>query len=81
MPNLESAKKRVRSSARKAKVNKANKLKLKSAMKKALCDGSTKSDKLAAIVALDRAVSKGIIHKNNASRKKSRIALQINNLS
>ena len=34
-----------------------------------------------AISALDRAVSKGVIHRNNAARKKSRLNLQYNKLS
>jgi small subunit ribosomal protein S20 len=32
----------------------------------------------AAISSLDRAVSKGIIHKNNAARRKSRLAKRMN---
>jgi len=34
-----------------------------------------------AISALDRAVSKGVIHRNTAARKKSRLNLQYNKLS
>jgi small subunit ribosomal protein S20 len=34
-----------------------------------------------AISALDRAVSKGVLHRNNAARKKSRITKQYNKLS
>ena len=34
----------------------------------------------AAIIALDRAASKGVIHKNNAARRKSRLMKQLNSL-
>ena len=34
----------------------------------------------AAIIALDRAASKGVIHKNNAARRKSRWMKQLNSL-
>lgn len=34
-----------------------------------------------AIVALDKAAEKGIIHKNNAARRKSRLAKQVNALA
>ena len=35
---------------------------------------------LAAISSLDRAHSKGVIHKNNASRRKSRLMRRVNSL-
>ena len=36
---------------------------------------------ISAISALDKAVSKGILHKNNAARKKSRLMKKFNNKS
>ncbi|MDA1095736.1 MAG: 30S ribosomal protein S20 [Chloroflexi bacterium] len=35
----------------------------------------------AASVALDRAASRGVLHRNNASRRKSRLALMLNRAS
>ena len=50
-----------------------------------IADGSTtdESDNSLrdAISALDRAVSKGVLHRNTAARKKSRITKQYNKLS
>ena len=77
MPNTKSAKKRVRSSERKALRNQINKSKLKTYVKKALAENSTKEDLIAGISALDRAVSKGLIHKNNAARRKSSLAVRM----
>lgn len=77
MPNIRSAKKRVRSSVKKAFKNQINKSKLKTYMKKALSENSTREDLVAGIRALDKAVSKGLIHKNNAARKKSRLATKM----
>lgn len=78
MPNIKSAKKRVRADLRKTLRNKINKSKLRTSMKKALIENSSKEDILSAISALDRAVSKGLIHKNNAARHKSSLAKKLN---
>ena len=42
-------------------------------------DAAEESVRLA-IRVLDRAVQKGILHKNNASRRKSRLAVHLNNM-
>jgi small subunit ribosomal protein S20 len=34
-----------------------------------------------AVKALDKAVSKGVIHKNNAARRKSKLMVKVNKLS
>ena len=51
----------------------------------AIADGSTTDESATAlrdaISALDRAVSKGVLHRNNAARKKSRLTKQYNKLS
>ena len=78
MPNIKSAKKRVRSDLRKTLRNRINKSKLRTSMKKALIENSSKDDILNAISALDRAVTKGLIHKNNAARHKSALAKKLN---
>ena len=75
MPNIKSAKKRVRITARRTIRNKMIKSNLKTLLRKAFAEGSDETAKLLAVSALDRAVSKGIIHKNNAARKKSKLSV------
>ncbi len=79
MPNIKSAKKRVKVNEAKALRNKAVKSDLKTALKKAAVAVDTNAaDKEAVVKAavkkVDMACSKGIIHKNNAARKKSALA-------
>lgn len=79
MPNIKSAKKRVKVNEAKAMRNKAVKSDLKTALKKAVVAVETNAaDKEAVVKAavkkVDMACSKGIIHKNNAARKKSALA-------
>ncbi len=83
MPNTKSAAKAMRQSARRRVHNLKVKDKFKSAtkqVKKALA-ANTKDEALKALQgamsALDKAVKKGVIHKNTASRKKSRLAKAI----
>ena len=85
MPNIKSAKKRVRVNATKAAANKARKSNLKTMIKKAdLACTENAADKEAAIrVAIkkvDQACAKGIIHKNQAANRKSGLAVAINAL-
>ena len=83
MPNIKSAKQRVRINDAQAMRNKAVKSDLKTALKKAdLAVANYAADKEAviktAIKKVDMACSKGILHKNNASRKKSALAKSLN---
>ena len=75
MPNIKSAKKRVRVINSKAARNKAYKSALRTAIKVALEEkaGIEGVAVKAALKKLDQAVSKGIIHKNTAARKKEAI--------
>jgi small subunit ribosomal protein S20 len=73
LPNINSAKKWARASEKRRKRNLAVKTSLKSSYKKAV-DAPTKENVLAAASAHDKAAARGIIHKNKASRKKSRLA-------
>ena len=73
MPNLASAKKRLRQDAKKALRNKAVKTRIKTEVKKALAGEDSKT----AFGAIDRAAAKGVIHKNTAARKKSRLAKRL----
>ena len=84
MPNIKSAKKRVTVSEKKALQNKMYKSAFKTAVKKyeaAVPSGDMESAKALykqVVKAADRAVSKGLIHKNNAARKKSRFTALLN---
>lgn len=86
MPNIKSAKKRVKVIEIKTLRNQMLKTALKTAMKKyeaALAKGDVSEATAAyrfAVKKLDQAVSKGIIHKNTAARKKSQFTLKLNKL-
>ena len=87
MPNIKSAKKRVLVSKASNERNKMEKSALKTAIKKfeaAAAEGNraqAESAYKAAVQSIDQAVSKGLIHKNNAARKKSHITLKMNKLA
>ena len=78
MPNIRSAKKRVLVTETKTMQNKAFKTSYKTACKKyeAAVESGNKEEAnalyAATIKKVDTAVTKGIIHKNTAARKKSR---------
>jgi len=76
MANIKSAIKRNRQNEKRALANKAVRSQMRTFTKKALesagTDTSTEDLRLA-IKHIDKAASKGIIHKNAAARKKSRL--------
>ncbi|MEG2204203.1 MAG: 30S ribosomal protein S20 [Oscillospiraceae bacterium] len=83
MPNIKSAKKRVKVIAAKAAENKAQRSALRTTVKKAelsLADsaGTGAEAVRLAIKTIDQAAAKGIIHKNTAARKKSALACKLN---
>lgn len=83
MPNIKSQKDRVVQSKKEALHNKAIKSNLKTVVKKAdAAIAANAADKdavvVAAISAIDKAKSKGVLHKNTASRKISRMAKRAN---
>lgn len=83
MPNIKSAKKRVLVSKTRAARNKSANSALKTAIKKAHAAVETNAaDKeavvRAAIKKVDQAQAKGLLHKNNADRKKSALAKLLN---
>ena len=83
MPNIKSAKKRVKVIATKTAQNKAIKSALKTAVKKAYIAIDTNADNKAEAVSLavkkiDQAAAKGIMHKNTAARSKSALAKRLN---
>jgi small subunit ribosomal protein S20 len=83
MPNIKSAKKRVKVIATKTARNKATKSALRTAIKKAYyavdtnADNKTEAVRLA-IKKIDQATAKGILHKNTAARSKSALAKRLN---
>ena len=87
MPNIKSAKKRMRQSIKRTARNRVRKEKLKKAVrayKGALATGEAQvvSDELKKVAkAIDKAKVKGILHKNTASRRKSRLAKAANRLA
>ncbi len=83
MANIKSAKKRVKVTAIKTARNKAFKSSLKTAIKKAntaIAAGDESKQQLftEAVKKIDKAVAKGILHKNTAARKKSALACNLN---
>jgi small subunit ribosomal protein S20 len=86
LPNIKSAKKRVGVSAEYRLANMAKRSALKTSLKKAGSAIAAKDVKVAgvnlrnAIKTLDEAVSNGIIHKNQAARRKSRLTKKVNAL-
>jgi len=86
MANTSSAKKAIRVSARRKKINTKNKDIFRTAKKEVLKAVTAKKTAQAkkllvkAYGALDTASKKGTIHKNTASRYKSRLAAQVNKL-
>ena len=87
MPNIKSSKKDVIRSRIAYEKNKANKSEMKTVIKKyeaALAGGDKAAAEVAykdAVQIVDKAVSKGILHKNTAARKKSSMTLQLNKLA
>lgn len=87
MANIKSAQKRIRVTETKTLRNRMVKSALKTTIKKfevALASGNAEEAKIAcinAVKALDMAASKGIIHKNMASRKKSRLTTKLNSIN
>lgn len=87
MANIKSAKKRILVTQTKTERNKAIKSGVKTAIKKvdaAVASGdkaAASAALIAATKAIDTAASKGVYHKNNASRKVSRLAVAVNRMA
>ena len=86
MPNIKSAKKRVQLSEARNARNKAERSALKTTLKKfdaAVTEGNRTEAEGAykvAVKTVDKAVAKGILHKNNAAHKKSALTLKLNGM-
>ena len=86
MANIKSAKKRILVNQNRAARNKAIRSAVKTAIKKVEAAVVAKDKEaagtalLSAIAPIDKAPSKGVYHKNNASRKVSRLTKAVNTL-
>ncbi len=87
MANHKSAEKRVRQNAKRKEINRSNRSKLRTSIKK-LRTALTGHDKTAStellyptVSLIDKAVNKGILHKNTAARHKSRLTKHVNDLA
>lgn len=84
MPNIKSAEKRVRTTAKRSLRNASLRSALRTTLKKfdsALTQSNLEQAHIAlgiATRALDKAATKGVIHRNTASRKKSRLTRRFN---
>ena len=87
MPNIKSSVKDVLRSKNAYEKNKAEKTEMKTNLKKFEA-AVTEEDRTAAeaayrqaVKSVDKAVLKGLLHKNNAARKKSSMTLKLNKLA
>jgi small subunit ribosomal protein S20 len=83
MPQTSQAKKALRQSAKKAERNKIIRSTAKTLRKKAMKEIDSTSDKAQEMIkktikAIDKAVQKGIVKKNTAARRKSRMIKAFN---
>jgi len=84
LANIRSAIKRIRSSARKRERNQVFRSRARTYVNKArklIAEGKieeAREEVQLAIVALDKAAAKGIIHRNKAARSKSRLMKRLN---
>ncbi|HEX3047521.1 MAG TPA: 30S ribosomal protein S20 [Bacillota bacterium] len=86
MPNIKSAKKRVEVSAQRNEINVSRRSALRTSLKKvntsiAKEPATAQANLINAIKTLDAAAGQGIIHKNQAARRKSRLAKKVNALA
>ncbi len=87
MPNIKSAKKRVKVIQTKTLRNQIFKTQLRTLIKKynAAVESGDKEAAMAAyklaVKKIDQAVSHGILHKNNAARKKSALTVKLNKMA
>ena len=87
MANHKSAEKRVRQNTKRNEINRSNRSKLRTQIKKlrsalATSDKTQSTELLNPTVSLiDKAVNKGLIHKNTAARYKSRLTKHVSELT
>jgi small subunit ribosomal protein S20 len=87
LANTKSAKKRIKVTAKKTLRNKMIKSRTKTAMRKVVMaaqagdEAAAKTALVNAVKTIDKAASGGVYHKNNAARKKSKLAKMVNGIS
>ena len=87
MANHKSAEKRVRQNVKRNEINRSNRSKLRTQIKKlrsalSASDKNQSNELLTPTVSLiDKAVNKGLIHKNTAARYKSRLTKHVSELA
>ena len=74
MPRIASAKKNMRKTRTVTARNRGQRAALRTALKTANVTESSPAERMKAAQLLDRAARKGLIHKNAAARRKSRLA-------
>lgn len=86
MPNIKSQKKRVKTNEKRRLLNSSFKSSMKTAIKKVKLAVENKNLDEAQIALayaykkLDKAQSKGILHKNNVAHKKSKLTILVNTI-
>ncbi len=83
MPNHKSAEKRMRQNERRRKINRSNRTRLRSSIKKLREALDSDHKNLMTLLpetisTIDKAVQKGVLHKNAAARNKSRLTARVN---
>ncbi|MGI8995680.1 MAG: 30S ribosomal protein S20 [Pyrinomonadaceae bacterium] len=87
MPNHQSAEKRMRQNERRRQVNRGNRTRMRTQIKKlraALSAGDTSALQTAlaeTVSVIDKSVQKGVLHRNAAARYKSRLTARVNQLA
>ncbi|MGI9036601.1 MAG: 30S ribosomal protein S20 [Pyrinomonadaceae bacterium] len=87
MPNHKSAKKRMRQNEKRRAVNRSRRSGLRTQIKKlrALINGNEPNQSLEllnpTVSVIDKAVNKGVLHKNTAARYKSRLTTRVSSLA
>tara|TARA_Y100000768_G_scaffold330247_1_gene268851 strand:+ start:9360 stop:9620 length:261 start_codon:yes stop_codon:yes gene_type:complete len=74
--NRQNEKRRLRNKGIRSEINS----RVKTTLKNAESDNATSEDLQEAVKKIDKAVAKGIMHKNTAARKKSRLSKKLNSL-
>ena len=86
MPNHKSAEKRMRQNEKRRQINRSNRSRLRTSIKKlraALVGGDAERVNTVlpeTISTIDKAVQKGVLHRNAAARHKSRLTARVNQL-
>lgn len=87
MPNHKSAEKRVRQNEKRRVINRSNRSKVRTQIKKLRSALAIKDKNLSlellnpTVSTIDKAVNKGLLHKNTAARYKSRLTGHVNELA